>query len=211
MASHIRTAGSPVADGRDPGVSPLSDEGWGISRREALAFAAAVPAVAMSVPARAAIAGGTGPLRAVVDSRITQAASFAGRLSARGGQVFAFAGDMAALWFDELLPSLQADRGPLIGLTGTGALFCFEQLGWQAGMRLRLHIGHSRTADGFAHAVAGFPAARLDPPAARDADFGAAAADFVLDSRPLWRDRTHASAVASGLLATWVIAPTGIV
>lgn len=196
--------------GSDSATWPSVDDGGGVTRREVLAFAAAAPLVGLGTPARAAVAVRAERIRAVVDTQIVQGAGFAGCLRRRGGQVFGYAGDMAKLWFDTLLPALRAERGPLLGLTDSRALFCFERLAWDAGMRVRLHIGHSPTANGFDHAVAGCPKAKLALQDSRHADFGAAAADFALDSRPLWGDRTHASSIAAGTIATWVVAPVEV-
>lgn len=188
-----------------------------MGRRSVLSGAAGVAALAAgrAPSALAGVGAGAGPARAVFDTRVPQALAFAEQAAGRNITTFAFAGDMSRLWFDTVLPLLRADRGMLMGLTDVGALFCFERLAWDIGMRVRLRIDHQVHADGLRHvasaAVPNALRARLD---GAGPGFGAAAADAALDCRAAWGDCTHApvptaTGQAGQQLVTWVIAPLG--
>lgn len=181
-----------------------------VSRRGVLSgtVAASALALAPAVPAWAAIAPVQAPLRAVFDSSLPQGLGFAERLRGQGISPMSFAGDVSKLWFDELLPILRKEHGPLVGLTGVGALFCFEQLAWDVGMRVRLRVDHVKAEDGFEHfAGAVLPPAVLSRLRAADAAFGETAADLALECSAAWGNCTHAPAASAHALVTWVIAP----
>lgn len=182
-----------------------------VSRRGVLSGAVAASALVLpSAPsAWAAIAPRRGgPLRAVFDRAVPQGLAFAERARLQGVASFGFTEDMSRLWLDRLLPALREDRGPMMGLTGAGALFCFEQLAWDVGMRVRLRVDHVRGPGGFEHfAGTNLPSAVLSRLRAANAAFGESAADMALDCRPAWGDCTHAAAADAEALVTWVIAP----
>lgn len=188
----------------------------GVSRRSVLQGAVVASALALPsmTPAWAAALSGSGTMLAAHESANDQGAAFAERAARFGVASFDFTGDMARLWFDELRPRMQA--GPaeaLIGLTGAGALFCFEQLAWDVGMRVRLRIDHRRGAEGFRHVAGGeVPPAMLARLDAAKAAFGSSAMEVALGCRAGWADRTHAASAAqeaprADTLVTWVIAP----
>lgn len=188
-----------------------------MARRSVLSGgAAAATLMAGGAPsALASLGRGEGAARAVFDSRVPQALAFGEQAAGRNIAAFGFAGDMSPLWFDTLLPSLRTDRGMLMGLTDAGALFCFERLAWDIGMRVRLRIDHRAGADGFSHAASvDVPNALRDRLDGAGPGFGAAAADAALDCRAAWGDCTHvpvpgAAGPAGQELVTWVIAPLG--
>ena len=186
-----------------------------VRRREVLIAAALAPALAFSYgPSNAAASGSAGGiLGAIFDPRFPQSLAFSERARSLGITPFGFAGDLSSLWFDQLLPALQTSPTPLVGLTSTGALFCFEQLAWNAGMRVRFRIDHREGG----HAVQHFESAEL-PAGLRaqliDADraFGGRAADVALGCKAAWGDCTHAivpptDVLGAQTLVTWVIAP----
>lgn len=180
------------------------------SRRGVLAGAAAVSALAFApvMPASAGIARADAPRRAIFEQHAEQSLAFAQRARAQGLPALGFAGDMSGLWFDQLLPALRKDGAPLMGLTSTDALFCFEHLAWDVGMRVRLRVDHVRGPGGFQHlASAELPPSVISRLRADDAAFGSTAAELALDCRGAWGDCTHAPVAGPAALATWVIAP----
>lgn len=188
-----------------------------LRRRDLLLAAMMGPAAARaSWPARHSTvppAQSQGLSGVVIDERFAPARAFAARADRHALRSFRFAGEMSGLWFDQIRPVLQATPWPLVGLTGIGALFCFEQLAWDVGLRVHLRINHLDAANGPRH-VAG---SALSPLLQAQLDnagpaFGAPAFDVALGCRDAWRDCTHAPvppAAVSGAdaLVTWVIAP----
>jgi hypothetical protein len=185
-----------------------------VRRREILLAAAMAPALAFAYgPAQAAAPDpAAGFLGAVVDRRFPQGLAFAERAKNMGTRTFGFAGDISSLWFDHLLPALQANTAPFIGLTDPGALFCFEQLAWNAGMRVRFRLDHRESDGAVQHfASADLPSWLRAPLADADRAYGARAADVALASHAAWSDCTHAVVPATGFmgaqaLVSWVIA-----
>jgi hypothetical protein len=186
-----------------------------VRRREVLFAAALAPAMTFRWgPANAAASGPAGAVfGAVFDSGVPQSLAFAERTRSMGLRSFGFAGDMSSVWFDQLLPALRAKPAPLIGLTTPGALFCFEQLAWEAGMRVGLRIDHREGRDGVEHlASAPLPADVRAQLGKLNRAFGSCAADVAIGSRAVWGDCTHAvvpttHGLGASALVTWVIAP----
>jgi hypothetical protein len=185
-----------------------------VRRRDVLLAAAMAPTLAVPCgPTMAAASGSAGAiLGAIFDSRFAQCLAFAERARSLGIRPFGFTGEMSSLWFDQLLPALQTSAMPLVGLTSTGALFCFEQLAWNAGMRVRMRIDHREKGDAVQH----LPSAELSPALRAQLvhagrDFGRRAADVALSCNAAWGDCTHAivpgtDVPGSQALVTWVIA-----
>lgn len=149
---------------------------------------------------------------AIYDRRFPQAEAFAQRAQAQAIPSLGFAEDMTRSWFDGVAPRLRDSRTPVIGMTDARALFCFEQLAWDLGMRVRLRIDHLQSEAAFVHvSTNALPAAALARLDAAGGAFGGCAADLALASRPVWGDCTHASspheAAAEVRLVTWAIAP----
>lgn len=186
-----------------------------VRRREILLAAAVVPALAFAYgPWNAARPDSVpGVLGAMVDHRFAQSLAFAERAKGLGIEPFGFAGDISSLWFDRVLPALQGNPMPFVGLTTTGALFCFEQLAWNAGMRVRFRLDHRETDDALQHfASAQLPAGLHGRLVDADRAYGARAADVALGCHAAWSDCTHAVVPATDVmgaqaLVTWVIAP----
>jgi hypothetical protein len=152
-------------------------------------------------------------LGAVFDSRFPQSRDFAAQADSLGIKPLGFAIEVSRLWFGELLPSLRTASRPIVGLTSRGALFCFEQLAWEVGMRVRFRIEHLENPHGFGHSASGdLPSSMLAALAAADGAFGRRALDIVLSCRPAWGNCTHAAVpqlqgLRSEPLVTWAIAP----
>lgn len=157
--------------------------------------------------------GGAPVVAAIYDWRFPEAEAFAGRARAKAIAPLGFAGDMTRLWFEEVSSRLRDTRRPIIGLTDARALFCFEQLAWDVGMRVRFRIDHLQQGAEVTHASATpLPAVMLAQLHAARGAFGGCAADLALGSRPVWGDCTHASpprtaTEAGDRLVTWAIAP----
>jgi hypothetical protein len=184
-----------------------------MQRRKLMLAAALTPVLPLPFGPARAFTPPPGGVRAVFDERFPQSVAFADRARGWGATPFGFPGDISTLWFEKILPALDARPMPLVGLTNIGALFCFEQLAWNAGMRVRLRIDHREDARSVRHI------ASVDMPAAMRARlegaghaFGRHAADAALACRPMWGDCTHAAvpeadAPGTQALVTWVIAP----
>jgi hypothetical protein len=186
-----------------------------VRRRELLLAAAVLPGLAFAYgPWNAAgPESAPGVLGAMVDHRFSQSLAFAERARSLGIEPYGFAGDISSLWFDRVLPALQGSPKPFVGLTTTGALFCFEQLAWNAGMRVRFRLDHRERDDGLQHfASAQLPAGLHARLVDADRAYGARAADMALGCQAAWSDCTHAVVPATDVmgtqaLVTWVIAP----
>src|SRR5207248_2412113 len=154
-----------------------------VRRREILLAAAMAPALAFPYGQAQAAApdSAAGFLGAIVDHRFPQSLAFADRAKSLGTPTFGFTGDISSLWFDHLLPALQVNPAPFIGLTNTGALFCFEQLAWNAGMRVRLRVDHREKDGAIQHfASADLPAALRGRLVDADRAYGSRAADVAI-------------------------------
>jgi hypothetical protein len=113
--------------------------------------AVAVPLVLEGVFGRAAPVdsrGATALFRIIYEGSAATGRAF-GREAARlGGAVREIRGDMTQVWYEELAPRWRHEGAAIAGLTAAGALFCFEQLAWDAGMRVVYRAQHSYLDDG---------------------------------------------------------------
>ena len=136
-----------------------------ITRRNALKLGAAGAAAAVaSVSTRSMAAlgiGSTGGLgRAVFDERYHEAHAFARELEHLGVATSRIRGDVAALWYQDLRAQLQTTVLPFAGLTDRAALFCFEELARDVGMKVRYRVDRVLEQAGrVRHEVHGAPAA----------------------------------------------------
>jgi hypothetical protein len=186
-----------------------------VSRREILFAAAIAPALAFAYGHSNAAVPDSAPgvLGALVDHRFPESLAFAERAKGLGIEPFGFAGDVSSLWFDRVLPALQANPRPFVGLTSTGALFCFEQLAWNAGMRVRFRLDHRERDGAIQHfASADLPVGLRAPLVGADRAYGARAADVAVGCQAARGDCTHAvvppaDVMGAPALVTWVIAP----
>jgi hypothetical protein len=126
------------------------------SRREFLQTAAALSAAPLA--GGAAFAGGSRnaehkPLKldaVVFDARHAESRAFSVRANVLGAPLRVIEGDVTDLWQREF--SQRWKQGPvtLAGLTERHALFLFETLAWEYGMRVVFEAEHSPAADGAA-------------------------------------------------------------
>lgn len=199
---------------RQDGISSMLGR-MAVSRRTMIVGTAS--AVAFAVPfAQSAWGDVSLPpsvLGAVFDHRFAQSRAFAARARSLGIKPLGFTADMSGLWFGELLSALRADPRPIVGLTSRRALFCFEQLAWDVGMRVRFRIEHLENRDGFQHipSDASDSSALASLRSAGDA-FGDEALDAMLRCHSAWGNCTHATVpeiqeLRREPLTTWAIAP----
>lgn len=183
------------------------------TRRAALRAGVVASALGVAGYATAGVGRADVPVAvAIHDRRFPQAEAFAGRAREMGTPSLSFAQDMTRLWFEEVSPRLGDTGAPIIGLTDARALFCFEQLAWDRGMRVRLRIDHLQRKARFVHVSATpLPPVTLAQLHAAGEAFGGCSADATLESRPVWGDCTHVSsqhgATEGDRLVTWAIAP----
>jgi hypothetical protein len=132
------------------------------------------------------------------------------------------AGDITALWYDDLYFRWQQGSTVVAGLTGASALFCLEELAWDAGHCVVLRVDHTRHGDGrLRHRFRG-AAELLQPgvvePIAEHSDWGADMAQLAMCSPA--ESRGCVSRVVAGVadrdlswsepLVSWVIAPRSV-
>jgi hypothetical protein len=132
--------------------SSVQDDRAMHSRREFLQAGIAASIVPIAMPAHA-IAFDTRPAARIIpaageffsivyDVRFDDAALLAAKAERAGLPVTRMTGDITDFWFNEL--SLKWRQAPvaIAGLTGPGALFCLERLGWDHGMRVTFRGVH---------------------------------------------------------------------
>lgn len=149
---------------------------------------------------------------ALSDLTSAQGGPFAAAAQAWGARTAALRTDPLALWHDAVLANAIRPTA-ILGLTTQGALFCFERLGWELGLRVRLRIEHLPAPDGSWRHVAhtDLPAWAPDMLAGAGADFGLAAARIALNSPHGAGDCTHAAPPPhphrdTTPLVTWLLA-----
>lgn len=195
------------------------------NRRQFLQIGITATALA-SAAARAAAAGFRGktalPLYKVIyDARFAASRDFAERALVHGLAVHAIEGDMTRFWYDELYYEWKRRPVAIAGLTAHGALFCFDQLGRDQGLRVVFTAEHALHADGaLTHSLEG-PASMLAEHARRlrnGADWSRCMADVVArcprGKTEIVSHRTTTAAAPRNArdtgrerLYTWVIAP----
>jgi hypothetical protein len=98
---------------------------------------------ALALPAANATAiRGRLPYKILFDERFEASRSFAAGAQRLGCPIQSIAGDVTALWFDELQPSWARGEGTIIGMTTHTSLFCLEQLARDHWMRVTARIEH---------------------------------------------------------------------
>ena len=147
-----------------------------VNRREVVAgcvAAVAVPLVLEGVLGHAPASdsrGATALFRIIYEGSAASGRAFGREASRLGGAVREIRGDMTQVWYEEIAPRWRHEGAAIGGLTAAGALFCFEQLAWDAGMRVVYRAQHSYREDGeeLARLVmrvpAGLPALPVVPP-----------------------------------------------
>lgn len=112
-------------------------------RRQFLQAAAALSA-APAIPVSASAGEAPVPLALVVyDDRYEASRAFGRAALALGARVRRISGDVTPLWSEELYPLWRERPVAIAGLTDRAAMFCFEQIGWDARMRLAHRISHA--------------------------------------------------------------------
>lgn len=190
------------------------------SRRDALKLGAAGVAAALAsvstLPAVAIGIGAAGGLcRAVFDERYGECLVFARELEYRGVATNSIRNDVAALWYQDLRPQLRTTPLPFAGLTDRAALFCFEELARDVGMKVLCRVDRTIEQDGRVRHEVNGPAAAIEAARSLGADesFGRAMARLVshMDRR---ESRSIAAQKRTGpfgpqngtALVAWVIA-----
>lgn len=121
------------------------------TRREFLEGCAAAAGVSATFPFGTGLGqdgidySGLQPQLAIFDRDFVEARSFARAVRARGIATHAISGDVTSLWYDDLYFRWREGSVVMAGLTGRSALFCLEQLAWDAGHRVLLRVNHTQT------------------------------------------------------------------
>lgn len=134
----------------------------------------------------------------------------------------AISGDVTSLWYDDLYFRWRNGFAVIAGLTGASALFCLEELAWDAGHGVVLRVDHTREADGrVRHVFRGAEELllpRVVEPIARRSDWGAEMARLAMccpgtsngcTSRDM-AGTPDPSSPWSEPLVSWVIAPRSV-
>jgi hypothetical protein len=80
--------------------------------------------------------------KVIYDARFAASRAFAEHAVRRGLPIHEIAGDVTAVWFNDLHPRWQQGAAPIAGLTAPAALFCLERLAWDHRMRCVFHAEH---------------------------------------------------------------------
>jgi hypothetical protein len=99
--------------------------------------------------------------KAIYDERFAHSVEFARRARTLGLPVQPIDGDMTRFWYDDLYHQWRREPAAIAGLTAHGAMFCFEQLAHEKGMRAVFRAEHEFTADAVRHRMFG-PSQLLD-------------------------------------------------
>lgn len=125
------------------------------NRREFLhaAALAAVPAFTgaeeRGEPTQRATPGAPALHAFLIDVRHAEARFASERLARTGTAVHLISdGDITQAWLRHIRPVWRDGPAPFAGLTERSALFCLEQLGWAAGVRVAFHAEHCVHPDG---------------------------------------------------------------
>ncbi|HEV7432652.1 MAG TPA: hypothetical protein VGN77_06380 [Steroidobacteraceae bacterium] len=88
------------------------------------------------------------PYRIIFDRRFQESCSFGASAAQLGCAIQPIAGDITALWFNELQPRWARGEGAIVGMTTMSSLLCLEQLAWQQWMRVVARVEHHSEPDG---------------------------------------------------------------
>lgn len=159
--------------------------------------------------------------KVIYDSRFAASRQFAEQARALGLAAHSIEGDMTRFWYDELYHEWK--RGPvaIAGLTAHGAMFCFEQLGRDQGLRVVFGAEHAPAREGaiahtlrgpvamiaeserLAHAAAGWSRCMADVVARCPRG----KAEIVMREATTTEASSRAWDAGEDALYTWVIAP----
>ena len=193
------------------------------NRREFLQIG--ITATALPLAVGAARAAGAShatavPLYKVIyDTRFAASRAFAERARASGLTVQAIDGDMTRVWYTDLYHQWRKQPVAIAGLTAHGAMFCFEQLAHDHGLRVVFRAEHRLNAgQGTDHELSG-PLQMLQAGTVlqREAAWGACMADVITECPQgraeisTWNahstERLRVEVAGTNSLYTWVIAP----
>jgi hypothetical protein len=122
------------------------------NRRQFLTASIVTSALATSLPVDAAILFAGSQLMTladfVYDDRYVPGAQMAQNMDQRSTRTHASSGDVAELWYDDLVPALVNGPRTIGGLTPLGGLFVMARLGHDAGLTLAMRGTHQLTVDG---------------------------------------------------------------
>lgn len=198
------------------------------TRREFLRAGVALAGACTALPSAAGIGqasaenGRLRPQAAVFDTGFAEGRSFGRAAGALGMTRQGIAGDVTALWYDDLYFRWQQGSAVVAGLTGASALFCLEELAWDAGHCVVLRVDHTRDGDGRVRHLFRGAAELLQPsivePIAAHPDWGAEMARLAMCCPA--ESRGCVLRVVSGIsdrsmpwsepFVSWVIAPRSV-
>lgn len=122
------------------------------SRRQFMQFGVAASATVVAGRSALAAGGRTAPaipIYAVVyDARLRAGVEFGRRSKALGMSTLRFDGDMTAIWYHDIYHRWRGGAVAIAGMTGAGALFCFQQLARDQRMRVIFRAEHQPQSDG---------------------------------------------------------------
>ena len=177
-------------------------------------FEAALPHSATRSPGP----GSLRPFRVLFDERYEACRSFAASARRLGCGTQSIAGDVTAVWFNDLEASWARGEGTMFGMTTRSSLFCLEQLASNHWMRVTARIEHRAEPQGAVRHQLHSPEPTLQQAAsvlATDADWPARLAAPLLEGlRDARGERRAASIVVTNSsvpdasrvsLVTWTI------
>jgi hypothetical protein len=88
------------------------------------------------------------PYKVFFDTRYQASRAFGSHAAALSCPVRPIAGDVTALWFEELQPLWAKRKLPIVGMTTPASLLCLEQLAWEQWMRVVARVEHRQDTDG---------------------------------------------------------------
>lgn len=181
------------------------------NRRELLQIGATVGAWSLTSSATRIAAASSPELlpiyKVIVDARYPESARFGDRAAAFGFATAAIAGDMTRVWYDDIYHEWRSRPIAIAGLTEHGALFCFEQLARDSGLRVVFRASHVAAAPGaLSHSLTG-PAPMLDACRGLD-EMGSRWPDHIAGA--VARCPLQSSARASGAYSTSQDAPSAV-
>lgn len=138
------------------------------------AGAAAAGAVGLASAGRAASVASSHTFhRIIYDTRFAESRAFGAEAARLGHSVVRMDGDVTRVWRDDLAVLWRRTPRAIAGMTAPDALFCIEQLAYDAGLRAVLRIDHRVTGETAVHRIEG---------SSDLASFGPAAAGFPLEA-----------------------------
>ena len=88
------------------------------------------------------------PYKVIFDTRFHASCSFGAGAAQLGCAIQPIAGDITALWFNELQPHWANRKEAIVGMSTGASLLCLEQLAWEQWMRVVARVEHRPEPDG---------------------------------------------------------------